>query len=248
MSLERIDKILSHEGYGTRKGIKKLLRIADVLVNGTRVIDSAFQVNPDKDFITVDGEEVKLCKNIYIMMNKKPGVVSANKDGLHQTVFDLLSEDYKTPYLLENLHIIGRLDIDTEGLLLLTTDGALTHKIISPKTHLPKKYLVHLRDEESSSRQNEIETLFKSGIHVSPEGNEAEFDAKSAEIYWKSSNEAELVITEGKYHQVKRMFAEVGNEVTYLKRLSIGKLVLDDLLKIGEFRELTEVEIESLFV
>ena len=248
MSLERIDKILAHEGFGTRKGIRKLLRECDVTVNGQKVSDPGMQVNPDKDVIFVDDEEIILRKNVYIMMNKMQGVVSANKDGLHQTAFDYLSDEYKTPYLQEHLHIVGRLDIDTEGLLFFTTDGALTHKIISPKTHFPKEYFVRLKKSESKTRQEEIKELFFQGIHIPAEGNESEADCKSATLVWKSNNEALLTITEGKFHQVKRMFAAVENEVVYLKRLSIGPLKLDESLALGEYRELTDDEVSSLVI
>lgn len=248
MSLERIDKILAHEGFGTRKGIRKLLRECDVTVNGQKVSDPGMQVNPDKDVIFVDDEEIILRKNVYIMMNKMQGVVSANKDGLHQTAFDFLSDEYKTPYLQEHLHIVGRLDIDTEGLLFFTTDGALTHKIISPKTHFPKQYFVRLKKFESKTRQEEIKELFFKGIHIPPEGNESEADCKSADLVWQSENEALLTITEGKFHQVKRMFAAVENEVVYLKRISIGPLKLDESLALGEYRELTDDEISLLVI
>ena len=248
MSLERIDKILAHEGFGTRKGIRKLLRECDVTVNGQKVSDPGMQVNPDKDVIFVDDEEIILRKNVYIMMNKMQGVVSANKDGLHQTAFDYLSDEYKTPYLQEHLHIVGRLDIDTEGLLFFTTDGALTHKIISPKTHFPKEYFVRLKKPESKTRQEEIKELFFKGIHIPPEGNESEADCKSADLVWQSENEALLTITEGKFHQVKRMFAAVENEVVYLKRISIGPLKLDESLALGEYRELTDDEISLLVI
>lgn len=248
MSLGRIDKILAHEGFGTRKGIKKLLKECEVTVNGVRVFDSGTQVNPDKDILCVDGEEVSLRKNVYLMMNKAQNVVSANKDGLHQTAFDFLSDEYKTPYLQEHLHIVGRLDIDTEGLLFFTTDGALTHKIISPKTHFPKQYFVRLKKSESVNRQNEIKDLFYKGIHIPAEGNESEADCKSADLIWQSENEALLTITEGKFHQVKRMFLAVNNEVVYLKRLSIGALKLDEKLAVGEYRELTDEEVQSLMI
>ena len=170
MSVGRIDKILAHEGFGTRKGIKKLLKECEVTVNGVRVFDSGTQVNPDKDILCVDGEEVLLRKNVYLMMNKAQNVVSANKDGLHQTAFDFLSDEYKTPYLQEHLHIVGRLDIDTEGLLFFTTDRALTHKIISPKTHFPKPtknilpktdggFLLNDRRQRSNRRNNIVSAV-----------------------------------------------------------------------------------------
>lgn len=246
MSIERLDKILAHEGFGSRKGIRKLLRECEVTVNGVAVTDSGMGVNPDKDEIAVDGEVLSLRKNYYLMMNKPKDCVSANKDGLHQTVFDLLDERFHTPYLEENLHLVGRLDIDTEGLLLFTTDGGLTHRMTSPKTHQPKSYLVHLRDAVGSEGQYKIEADFKAGIEVPAEGNEAGFIAKPAGIQWNSESECVLTISEGKFHQVKRMFLAEGNEVVYLKRLSIGSLQLDSSLELGEYRELTEEEIDGL--
>lgn len=246
MSLERLDKILAHEGIATRKGVRKILRVCQVTVNGQTVTDPGLNVNPDKDQIAIDGEVLNLRKNFYLMMNKPKDVVSANKDGLHQTVFDLLDERFHTPYLEENLHLVGRLDIDTEGLLLFTTDGAMTHRLTSPKTHQPKSYLVHLRDAVNSDGQSKIADDFKKGIDVPAEGNEAAFVAKPAEIQWKGETECVLTISEGKFHQVKRMFAAEQNEVIYLKRLSIGSLKLDSSLALGQYRELTDEEIEGL--
>ena len=165
----------------------------------------------------------------------------------HQTVFDFLDEQYRTPYFEEKLHLVGRLDIDTEGLLLFTTDGAMTHKITSPKTHYPKSYFVRLAHKEDKNSQEKIFTEFKKGIHIAPEANDPEADCKPVEaLEWLSDDECVLTITEGKFHQVKRMFKAVGNEVVYLKRLSIGSLKLDETLKPGEYRELTSDEVENL--
>ena len=247
MSIQRIDKILSHEGFGTRKGVKKLLRVSEVLVNGQRVTDSGFSVNPDKDEISVDGEILNIKKNLYIMMNKDRGYVSANKDGQHPTVFDCLDDEYRTAYLQENLHLVGRLDMDTEGLLLFTTDGKFIHRATAPKTHLPKSYLVRLAHPESEENRKSIEERFKAGIRIPSEDSEPEADCKPIEsLAWNSHTECILTITEGKYHQVKRMFRAVANEVVYLKRLSIGSLSLDDSLALGEYRELTDEEVEGL--
>ncbi len=246
MSLERIDKILSHLGYGSRKEIKKLLRLSEIFVNEKRITDSSVLVNPDADKIFIDGEEIQIQKNIYLMMNKPQNVVSANKDGLHQTVFDLLDEKYRSGWIFENLHLVGRLDIDTEGLLLFTTDGKLTHTIISPKTHLEKSYFVRLSNNESLENQQKIAQKFEEGIFIPPEGNENGAELKPAKIEWLSENECILKISEGKFHQVKRMFKAVQNEVVYLKRIAIGTLKLDENLKLGEYRVLTQQEINSL--
>lgn len=246
MSLSRIDKVLSHEGFGSRKAIRKLLHVSEVLVNGKRIIDSGFLVNADSDEIVIDGEVLNLTKNFYIMMNKPKDVVSANKDGLHRTVFDLLEEKFHTPYLEEKLHLVGRLDIDTEGLLLFTTDGSLTHKITSPKTHFEKSYFVRLKNNESLERQNKIAEDFKVGLEIPEEGNEKGFFSKPAKIEWKGENECVLTISEGKFHQVKRMFLAEQNEVIYLKRISIGALKLDETLAPGEYRSLTQEEVQLL--
>ena len=272
---ERIDKIVAHEGYGSRKDIKKLLRISEVCINGVRVTDPGKQVDPQNDIITIDDEEVDLHQNLYIMMNKIMHTVSSNKDGEHQTVFDLLDDKMHTPYLSEKLHLVGRLDMDTEGLLLFTTDGELTHRVTSPKTHINKTYFCLLEHEETAQHKKDIEKAFLEGIEVGPEDNEPGFRCEPATITWttkeqydfytKNSSVAEkiekelgeavpelfeqsalLTITEGKYHQVKRMFQAVGNKIVFLKRISMGELKLDPELKPGEYKLLTPEEISLL--
>ena len=272
---ERIDKILAHEGYGSRKDIKKLLRISEVCINGVRVTDPGKQVDPQNDIITIDDEEVDLHQNLYIMMNKIMHTVSSNKDGEHQTVFDLLDDKMHTPYLSEKLHLVGRLDMDTEGLLLFTTDGELTHRVTSPKTHINKTYFCLLEHEETAQHKKDIEKAFLEGIEVGPEDNEPGFRCEPATITWttkeqydfytKNSSVAEkiekelgeavpelfeqsalLTITEGKYHQVKRMFQAVGNRIVFLKRISMGELKLDPELKPGEYKLLSPEEISLL--
>lgn len=272
--MERLDKILVHNGYGSRKDIKKLLRKCEVLLNGSRVFDSSTQINPETDVITIDGETVDLRGHIYLMMNKPMHTVSTSKDGEHQTVFDLLDDSLRTPYLQEKLHLIGRLDMDTEGLLLFTTDGELTHRLISPKSHISKTYLCVLEHSETESHKNQIAESFKKGIEVAAEDNEPAFKCQSAEISWatkelfelhteKSSvhealenagvkieepenQVAVLKIYEGKYHQVKRMFAAVGNKVVFLKRISVGSLPLDQNLEPGEYLYLEDEDLGKL--
>lgn len=244
---QRIDKILSHEGFGSRKDIKKLLRQAEVLVNGKQIFDPGTQVNPEKDKITVDGEELKVHTNLYIMMNKPKHYVCANKDGEHQTVFDLLDESIKTPYIMERLHLIGRLDMDTEGLLIFTTDGELTHRVISPKSNCPKTYFVRLENPLTEDLKKQYEEKLKQGFLVPEEDHENEFVCLPSTIkYTDNPDEVFLTITEGKYHQVKRMFRALENKVIYLKRLSMNRLSLDTTLSPGEYRELTEEEISLL--
>ena len=247
MSLERIDKILSHEGFGTRKDVKRLLRFSSVTVNGTQITAPDFHCDVDNDEICVDGKVLSLQHNIYLMMNKPQDVVCANKDGLHDTVFSLLDEQYKSGFALEKLHLIGRLDIDTEGLLIFTTDGKLTHKVISPKSNCPKKYFVRLSKSIDEKEYAEYETELKKGIHIAREDNEDEADCLPAEIQFTEKNdEVFLTIVEGKYHQVKRMFKALGNCVEFLKRVSINGLFLDENLLPGQYRRMTDGEVSLL--
>lgn len=254
--MDRIDKILSHNGFGSRKDVKRLLKSGCVFVNGKRIFDSGEQVDADSDVIKVGENVVQVQKNLYIMMNKPSGVVSAKTDANNRTVFDVLEEsdgfvswsttNAQPSAMTKDLHIVGRLDKDSEGLLLFTTNGSLTHKIISPKNECEKKYFVRLKNSESPERQTEIARRFFDGVYVEREGKEADFNAKSAKIEWKNENEAEVIVSEGKFHQVKRMFLALGNEVVYLKRIAIAGLVLDEKLKVGEARELSDAEVKKL--
>ena len=246
MSKERLDKLLAHEGFGSRKDIRKLLRNCKVLVNGSRTYDPATQVDAENDTISVDGEEINLHKNLYLMMNKPQHYVCSTKEGDHETVFDLLDDSLRTPYLQDKLHLVGRLDMDTEGLLLFTTDGELTHRLISPKSHISKTYLCGLEHTETAEHQTAITAKFENGIEVGPEDNEQGFTAQPAQITWLNDTTAHLTIYEGKYHQVKRMFAAVGNRIVYLKRISMGQLQLDESLELGEYKELTESDLQLL--
>lgn len=189
MAKDRIDKILAHQGYGSRKDVRKILRKYEVLVNGNRVYDAGFLIDCEKDIVSIDGEKVSLQEHVYLMMNKIAHTVSSNKDGEHHTVFDLLDDSFHTPYLQDKLHLVGRLDMDTEGLLLFTTNGELTHKIISPKNHINKTYFVILRDEFSNQQRNEIEKEFAAGIEVGPDDNDPGFKCEAASIKWPSAEE-----------------------------------------------------------
>lgn len=263
----RLDRLLSTHGYGTRKEVKTLLRARAVTVNGVCITAADTHIDMQNDVLCVDGETLTLCTHVYLMMNKPQNVVCSNKDGEHATVFDLLSDEYRSRFLGGELHCIGRLDIDTEGLLLLTTDGALTHRLTSPKTHKAKTYAVTLKTPVSAQQQTEYTESFLRGLVVPSENNESAFTAQSAHLEWSKPNtahdikaarilpnaqnteyatECTLTIYEGKYHQVKRMFAAVGNKVTHLKRISIDTLLLDATLLPGEYRALTQEELARL--
>ena len=235
--MERIDKILSNLGYGTRKDLKKIVKNGMVQVNGITIKDSAMKVDPEKDKIVINGEEIFYREFIYLMMNKPAGVISATFDNKDETVIDLLEVEHQVfePFP------VGRLDKDTVGLLLLTNDGDLNHRLISPKWKVDKVYFAKI---DQKVTEEDIEK-FKHGITL-----DDGYRCKEAilEIQKASEEGSEIVLTiqEGKFHQVKRMFEAVGKKVTYLKRIEFCTLPLDEDLEEGEYRELTEEEIAIL--
>ncbi len=232
----RLDKLLSNMGYGSRKEVRQLLKKGAVRVNTETVKDAALHIDIDKDEVTILGEKVVYKEFIYLMMNKPQGVLSATEDLRDRTVIDLLDAEFRhfEPFP------VGRLDKDTEGFLLLTNDGKLAHNLLSPKKGVPKTYFAHV---EGIVTEEDVERLAE-GV-ILDDGYETKpgrlVILKSAPV-----SEIELTITEGKFHQVKRMFEAVGKKVVYLKRLSMGPLSLDEGLDLGAYRELTEEEIALL--
>jgi pseudouridine synthase len=237
MVMERLDKILSNLGYGSRKEIKAIIKKGLVKIDGEIAKDNSLQVDPEKSQIIINGEEIIYKKYIYLMMNKPAGVVSATFDKYDETVIDLL---YPEDAIFEPF-TVGRLDKDTVGLLLLTNDGELNHKLISPKYHVDKIYYAKINKEVN---EKDIEA-FEKGITL-----DDGYKCMSAKLQVLSSNDegSEVYVTlqEGKYHQVKRMFESVDKKVVYLKRIEFGGLSLDETLEEGEYRELSEEEIEVL--
>jgi 16S rRNA pseudouridine516 synthase len=236
MSKERIDKVLANMGYGTRKEVKALVKSGEISVNGEKVKDPGQHVAPETDEIFVGDKRLLYRKYVYIMMNKPQGVISATEDNYDKTVIDLLEDSLKN---FEPAPV-GRLDKDTEGLLLITNDGELNHMLLSPKKHVPKKYYAQIDGEVTEEDVLE----FKEGVIL--EDGYKTMPGELKIIKADSSSEIELIIHEGKFHQVKRMFEAVGKKVTFLKRTEMGSLILDPVLKTGEYRELTLEELESL--
>jgi len=232
----RLDKFLANLKYGSRKDVSKFVKDGFVLVNGVTIKDPSMNIDEVKDRVSIGNDVVFYKKNLTLMMNKPMGVISASSDTLHETISDLLGE----PYFRFDLHTAGRLDIDSEGLLILSTDGDLIHRIISPTHQIKKTYYVKLRDELSNYH------VLEQGVEIS-DGKNQKFITAPATIQVISSHEAKMTITEGKFHQVKRMFEFIGNEVTYLKRVQIGGLILDETLELGQVKELSEAEIDSIF-
>lgn len=230
----RLDKFLADMGIGKRSELKKAIKSGIVKVDGKPVKDPGTIVTPDNE-IMYGGRVIVYEQYVYYMMNKPAGVISATEDPRQETVLDLLGPEQR-----KGIFPCGRLDKDTEGLLLLTNDGDLAHRLLSPKHHVDKVYYAEIDGEVT---EDDIE-LFKNGLVV-----DDELTAMPAELVILESGKTskiELTIREGKFHQVKRMFQAVGKEVTYLKRLSMGPLVLDEDLEPGEYRVLTEDELEAL--
>jgi 16S rRNA pseudouridine516 synthase len=248
MKTQRLDKILSHHGYGSRKDAKKLMHKALVKVNGEICTNADTPVDIDTDTVSVDGDVLQLRHHVYLMLNKPSGIVCSTKDGIHKTVIDILPPQYRVSFLGGDVHPIGRLDIDTEGLLLLTTDGELTHRLTSPKKHISKTYFLRLADETDKKTQEYYKDQCEKGFAVPHEGNEDGFITQESNLEWLNDKgtEALLTIYEGKYHQVKRMLRTLGNEVVFLKRVAVGSLNLDDTLEPGECRELFQTDLMKL--
>ncbi|WP_271002084.1 pseudouridine synthase [Listeria seeligeri] len=229
----RLDKLLSHTGFGSRREVKPLLKSGSVVVNGVIQKDSKSQVNPEKDQITVHGNPVIYQEFVYFMLHKPQNVVSATEDNLSETVIDLLAQEDT----LTNPFPVGRLDKDTEGLLIITNDGTLAHNLLSPKKHIDKTYYAKIEGDVTAA---DVEA-FRTGITL-----DDGYTCKPAHLEIMTPNEIKVTIQEGKFHQVKRMFAATGKTVTYLKRISMGKLMLDESLGLGEYRPLTEDELALL--
>jgi 16S rRNA pseudouridine516 synthase len=231
MALIRIDKFLKDRGVATRSEIKDIIKKRRVKVGDRTVSDSGLHIDPEKDRIFLDGAPIEYKKFVYLMMNKPGGVITATEDNRTETVLDLLPEKYRRM----DVFPVGRLDKDTEGLLLITNNGELAHNLLSPKKHIVKLYEAELNRYPGESAIG----AFREGIRINEE-----FRALPAELRFISVNPpiARVEVYEGKFHQVKRMFKAVGAEVTALKRLRMGELTLDASLEPGGSRELTEDE------
>ncbi|MBA4496380.1 pseudouridine synthase [Paenactinomyces guangxiensis] len=233
---QRLDKVLAHMGLGTRKEIKKMVKAGHVSVNGEAVNDPGTHVYPGRDAIHVSGRQIEYREHVYLMMNKPQGVLSATEDKQAKVVVELLQPEHA----LFQPFPVGRLDKDTEGLLLLTNDGKLAHQLLSPKKHVPKTYYAIIQGTVTEKDVKEFQqgVTLDDGYHTMPGELKIRRSGPRSEI--------ELTIYEGKFHQVKRMFQAVGKQVVYLKRIAMGPLKLDSSLEPGSYRELTKEEISLL--
>ena len=230
----RVDKMIGNANLDTRRNIKRNAKKGALVINGEVVKDTSTQVDPSVDEVFYMGEFVDYFENIYIIMNKPAGYLSATMDE-DPTVIDLLDPFYQNL----DLSIVGRLDKDTRGLLLISTDGKFVHKVTSPNSNIEKTYLVETRDDIDKS----FIEKFQEGVEIKEEG----YLARPAKLEIIADRKAIVKVTEGKFHLVKRLFSNLGNEVISLKRTAIGDLSLDPHLEEGSYRELTEEELDLFF-
>jgi 16S rRNA pseudouridine516 synthase len=226
----RVDKFLSQMKFCSRKQAKIFLKSHKVVIDNHQIFGGDFNFDPSLQKISIDGEVIFYEDPIYLALNKPKGYVSANKDNMHSCVIDLIKE----PYNRFDFKIAGRLDIDTEGLLLLSTDEKFVHEITHPNHHLPKTYIAVLDKKFTDAN------LLLNGVEIR-DGHQEPFIAKALDIK-TDGKEVMIVIDEGKFHQVKRMFLKVGYEVIYLKRTQIGNLKLNNLFP-GTYRQVRKDEI-----
>ncbi len=231
----RLDKYLADMGVGTRTEVKKLIRQGQIAVNGTVVKLPEMKIDVDNSEVTCKGQPVAYETFEYYMLNKPAGVISATTDSKDKTVLDLIDTKKR-----KDLFPVGRLDKDTEGLLLITNDGEMAHRLLAPKKHVDKVYYAKI---DGVVTEEDIKA-FAEGVSLG--GGEMAKPAELEILVSDEISEIRLTIQEGKFHQVKRMFESVDKKVIYLKRLSMGSLVLDESLELGEYRKLTEEEIKAL--
>ena len=234
MGLIRLDKLLSNAGYGSRSEIKRILKEGVVTVDGTEAFRPEEKVDPEAQTVLFDGNPVYAGRTAYIMLHKPAGVISATFDEEEETVIDLLDEETEAL----DLFPVGRLDKDTTGLLLLTNDGAFAHRALSPKKHVPKTYIAALTEPPDAADV----LAFQKGVTL-----EDGYACRPASLRLLPDGTVEITITEGKYHQVKRMCAARGKTVLSLKRVAFGGLALDPALAAGAYRALTPEELCSVF-
>lgn len=231
----RLDKFLTEVGLGTRSEVKKTIKAKQITVNGTLALKPEVKIDEKQDVVCYRGETLSYTDFEYYLFHKPAGCVSATEDNLHKTVMDYLTDTTRS-----DLFPVGRLDIDTEGLLLITNDGALAHNLLSPAKHVSKTYYAKIAGRVTEADVN----LFEKGVDI---GEDTLTKPSTLKII-KSDEESEILLTiyEGKFHQVKRMFLTIGKEVTYLKRISMGPLQLPMDMAPGTYRPLTEEELEAL--
>ena len=246
---ERLDDVLSRRGFATYRRIRKFLTRHTLTINGQRALTGGTRINLFSDKILLDEKPFQILPDTFIMMNKPSGYICSSKEDPQKsfpTVYSLLDDEILNTQNNLTLHTIGRLDTDTEGLLIFTTNGDFSHRVCMPEFHVKKTYRIILKENVSEEEQARYIKECAAGFFLPREWNSKGFTCKPSELKFNSDNECELTISEGKFHQVKRMILQLGNSVAELKRLSMGNLFLDKSLQPGQWRNMTEKEICSV--
>lgn len=243
MFTQRLDNFLVQNKFCSKRSAKNFVLKNKVCVNGTIEKNYKAKINPEHDEIFVNEKKVENQKQIYLMMNKPIGYVCSTVSDRSKTVYELLENlKNKNQNEFEKLHTIGRLDKDTEGLLVFTTDGNFSNFITRKENQIKKTYYIELEKKVSKDEQLLYKEKFEKGIFLPEEKKAKSFTTLPAKLNWISENSCNLTIEEGKFHQVRRMFLAMNNKVFFLKRVAIGKLNLDESLQKGNYRKLTDVE------
>lgn len=230
--MERLDKIIASQGKYSRKEVKKLIASRRISIDGEKVISSDIKIDLENSKIEIDGVEIKIRTNIYLILNKPKGYVSATEDKNDKTVLDLVPENF----LHKELFPAGRLDKNTTGLMIITNDGEFAHNILSPRKHIQKTYKVKI---DTKVTENMVKG-FEEGVKLN------DGICKASKLIILGENEAKVILTEGRYHQIKRMFGCFGAKVIELHRVSMGRLELPKDLELGKCRELTKEELKKI--
>ena len=241
MFFEPIARVLINHGFCSLRSARNFLRKNIVLVNGARILECDFPVKINKDEISVDGNVLEKQKHIYTLLNKPAGYVCSFVSDRHPVVYELVSS-INIPKNLGKLHTVGRLDCDTCGLLIFTTNGSFSHKAAAPDFKIEKKYLVRLENPVEKSGQAAYKKIFEEGVVLPAEKKFGEQKALPAALEFLSDRECVVAVREGRFHQIKRMFMAVENRVGFLKRIQFGNLKLDEKLLPGQFRFVDEKE------
>ena len=249
MFTQRLDNFLIQNNLCSKRSAQNFLKNNEVMVNEVLQKNHKVKINPEKDIVKINNKELEKINHFYLMMNKPAGFVCSSVSDRSKVVYELL-ENFKNenPNKFEKLHTVGRLDKDTEGLLLFTTDGNFSNYITRKENKISKTYYVELEKKLSKAEQLLYKEKFAKGIFLPDEKKAKCFTTLPAKLNWLSENSCNLTIQEGKFHQVRRMFLAMNNFVTYLKRISIGKLFLDKTLSKGEYKILSQKEIENIIL
>lgn len=240
---EKLSRVLINYKFCSERSVSTFFKNNQIFVNHIKITDSGFMVDSGTDEITINEKSLEKSQNHYYLMNKPKGFVCSTTSDSHKTVYSLFSPELLQPENLGKLHSVGRLDCDTTGLLLFTTNGNFSHILSNPKSDIKKKYYVKLEKEITEKDFCIYTQKCKKGIFIKEEKKSPSFISKPSELEWISKNECFITVTEGKFHEVKRIFNALGNSVIELERKSMGCFILEDSLKPGEYRHLTNKEI-----